>query len=475
MPKKDSNNYSERGKSKTGRYSTLDDNTSRAAIPLPKREKRSPVGAIIAIFMIVVIVAVGIYAFLNWDNIINLSNKTIEQVNGTPTPLPTKMATNTPTPALTQTPVPTVSPTPVVSPTPPPEIADITISAVGDIMVHQSQLDDAYDANTGTYDFSHNFTEIAPTLQKSDLVIGSILTTFAGEEYGYAGNPLFNTPDSMLTALYNAGFDVLTTGNTHIFDYGWIGLERTNKKIRDAGISTTGTYLNENDYYDPLILNVSGLKVAILSFTDEVFEKDKISANRLDFCIKYIRKSRIRDNIELAKQRGAEVVIVCLHWGEEYERRPTDEMRDIAQYVLEQDADIILGTKSHVIQQAKVLAVKAERGKTKQRVVAYSLGNFISNQRAPYKDAGMILNIHYRKDNKTGEVTFTGVDYVPTWVSMDETEGTDKNFRILPVGKYLNNPELLNALPESAKLRLAEVWNETTTVIDPMIINTRDD
>ncbi len=471
MPRKDTNNFSQRGKSKTGRYSTLDDDTARAATYLPKAEKRNPIGAIIAIFMIVVIVGIGIYAFLNWDNIINLSNKTIEQVNGTPTPLPTKIATDTPTPALTQTPIPTLSPTPVQSPTPPPEIVDITISAVGDIMVHQAQLDDAYDTATGTYDFGHNFTEIAPTLKRSDLVIGSILTTFAGEEYGYTGNPLFNSPDSMLTALYDAGIDVLTTGNTHIFDYGWIGVERTNKKIRDAGISTTGTYLSEDEYYNPLILNVSGMNVAILSFTDEVFEEDKISENKLDYGIKYIRKSRIKDNIELAKQRGAEIIIVCLHWGEEFARQPTDEMRDIAQYVLEQDADIILGTKSHVIQQAKVLSVKAERGKTKQRVVAYSLGNFISGQRAPYKDAGMVLNIHYRKNNTTGEIEFTGVDYVPTWVSMDETEGTDKNFRVLPVGKYLSDAELLSLLPESSRQRLQDVWTETTTVIDPMIIS----
>ncbi len=465
MPRRNSEKkYPERGRSKIGRFSTVNDDTARAARPAAHKPKKNPIGMIVAVVLILVIVAVGTYVFLNWDNIINLSNDTIDQMNGTPTPRPTKMITATPTIEPTGTPVPTISPTPIISPTPPPEIVDVTISAVGDIMVHQAQLDDAYDTETGTYDFIRSFQEISPSLQRSDLVIGSILTTFSGEEYGYSGTPLFNTPDSMLKALAGAGFDVLTTGNSHIFDFGWIGVERTNEKIKNAGMLSTGTYLNEDDYYEPLIVNISGLNVAILSFTDETYEQDKISETKLDYCIKYIKKSRIKDDIDRAKQKGADVVIVCLHWGDEYERTPSDDMRDIAQYLLEQDADVIIGTKSHVIQQTKILSVKSENGKVKERVVAYSLGNFISNQRAPYKDAGIILNLHFQKNNTTGEVVFKSADYIPTWVSIDETEDAKKNFMVLPVGKYLADSALLNALSESSKQRLEEVWNETTTV-----------
>ena len=469
MSKRSSNSkFPERGRSKTGRFSTVTDGTARSAKPV-SHKKKSPMGAVIVVILAALIVAIGALLFFNWDNIVSVRDDTLEQINGTPTPIPTKMVTPTPTLEPTGTPVPSEAPTPVDSPTPLPEVVDVTISAVGDIMVHQAQLDDAYDPETGTYDFTHNFAEIAPSLMKSDLLIGSILTTFAGEEYGYSGTPLFNTPDSMLDALSGAGFDVLTTGNSHIFDFGWIGLERTNEKIKSAGMYTTGTYLNEKEYYDTLIVDVKGLKVAILSFTDETYEEDKISDTKLDYCIKYIKKSRIKDNIELAKQAGADVVIVCLHWGDEYERSPSDDMRDIAQYVLEQDADVIIGTKSHIIQQSKVLAVKADNGNTKKRVVAYSLGNFISNQRAPYKDAGMILNLHFNKNNTTGEVTFTGADCVPTWVSIDETNEANKNFRVLPVGKYLTDSELLNTLPQSAKQRLEEVWNETKNVIGTSI------
>ena len=102
--------------------------------------------------------------------------------------------------------MPTAASTIYASPTPLPEIVDVTISAVGDIMVHQAQLDDAYDPNTGTYDFTHNFAEIAPSLMKSDLVIGSILTTFAGERIWVFGNAAFQ----------HAGFDANRFGGSGV-------------------------------------------------------------------------------------------------------------------------------------------------------------------------------------------------------------------------------------------------------------------
>lgn len=457
--------YPERGRNRAGRYSTVNDDTARGARPMRKHtKKKNPMGIILTILFIIVITGSGIFLFFNWENMFG-EKVTMEQ--STPTPLPTSIATATPTMPPTPTIAPTLSPTPIASQTPPPEVVDVTISAIGDIMCHQAQIDDAYDSATNTYDFTRSFAEIAPSLQKSDLVIGSSLTTYTGEEAGYTGNPLFNTPEQMLTALKNAGVDVLTTGNSHIFDYGWIGLERTNKKIKEAGMVTTGTYLTEQEYYEPLILDVQGLKVAILSYTDTTNDNSsKISKEKLDYCIKYIKKSRIRDNIKEARKKGADIVILSLHWGEEYNRQDSKEMRDIAEYVLDQGADIILGTKPHVIQRVRKKSNKAEDGKTREIVAAYSLGNFISNQRAPYKDAGMILNVHYQKNNTTGEVVMTGADYVPTWVCINETDNdAEKNFRVLPVGKYLNTPELLNTLPPSAKARLQEVWNETTTMV----------
>ena len=464
--------YPARSRNKAGRYSTVNDDTARGSRPLKKhRNKKKSFSILISIIIVMILVGVGIFIFFNWNNITNFSAETMNQRAGTPTPLPTTIATSTPTMQATATPQNTPSPTPIASKAAPPEIVNITISAIGDIMCHQAQIDDAFDEATGNYDFTKSFAEIAPSLQKSDLVIGSLLTTIAGQQQGYTGLPLFNSPEQLLSALADAGVDVLTTGNSHIFDYGWIGVERTNKKIKEAGMSTTGTYLSEQDYYEPLIIDVKGVNIAILSFTDTTNgNESKIGIDRLDYCIKYIKKSRIRDNIKLARKKGADIVIVSLHWGEEYKRQASTEMSDIAQYVLEQGADIILGTKPHMIQRVTKKSIKAADGIMREIICAYSLGNFISNQRAPYKDSGMILNISYQKNNTTGEITMTGTNYVPTWVNIDEIDDTSKNFRVLPVGKYLNSSDLLNTLSQSAKMRLLEVWNETTSMVDMELI-----
>ena len=96
MPKRSSNNkFPERGKSKTGRYSTITDGTARSAKSVTHK-KKSPMGAVIVIILAAVVVATGSLLFFNWDKIVNLRDDTLEQINGTPTPIPTKMITPTP-------------------------------------------------------------------------------------------------------------------------------------------------------------------------------------------------------------------------------------------------------------------------------------------------------------------------------------------------------------------------------------------
>ncbi|MCK5128866.1 MAG: CapA family protein [Clostridiales bacterium] len=472
-----SNQFSEGRRNRKGNYSTVNDNTARGAQPTKKQKRTYPKSFLVAILIIVVLSIGGIYAFFNWDTIVGNSDDKLINISGTSTPIPTAIPTSVPTMSPSPSPDPTPKPTSVATKTPPPEIVNITISAIGDIMCQQAQIDDAFNQNTLDYDFTHNFSEIAQSLQRSDLVIGSSLTTFAGADQGYSGESPYNAPDALLDALAGAGVDVLTTGNGHIFDYEWAGVERTNKKIKEAGMQTTGTYLSEQDYYEPLIIEVEGVYVAILSFTDTTNGGEKnISLNRLDYGIKYIRKSRIRDNITIARDKGADIVILCLHWGEEYTRQESKEMRETAQYALEQGADIILGTKSHMVQRARRKFQKGEDGVMREVIVAYSLGNFISSQRDTYTDSGMILNIHYQKNTITGEVKLTGSDYVPTWVSINETDNnSEKNFRVLPIGKYLNTPELFNTLPQSAKDQMQKAWNETTSMVGMDLFSTLDE
>jgi poly-gamma-glutamate synthesis protein (capsule biosynthesis protein) len=135
-------------------------------------------------------------------------------------------------------------------------------------MCHQTQLDAAYVSATGEYDFTGCFTDIAPYISGADLAIANLETTISGKDQQYTGYPAFNSPRSLLTALRETGFDVLTTSNEHAFDRKWYGVEQTIANIKAEGMQTTGTFLSREEYYDPLVVDVNGVKVAILAYTN---------------------------------------------------------------------------------------------------------------------------------------------------------------------------------------------------------------
>lgn len=136
----------------------------------------------------------------------------------------------------------------------PPEVEEaiaLSIAAVGDVMVHKPQLAAQYNGETGTYSFTNNFQYIKEYISAADLALCNVETTFAGGTY--SGYPVFNAPDSLATALKEAGFDVALTANNHIMDKGLSGMKRTLEVLREEGLKTAGTQLEgEKNYTIPL-------------------------------------------------------------------------------------------------------------------------------------------------------------------------------------------------------------------------------
>lgn len=456
----------DRSKTAGGRYSTLDNASkkvaaSRRAAVIQKKKKGK---AIALAALIVLLTAASALVYLNWGTITQLSKQAMLMLNPTEEPIITPVPSPTPTPVTAPTMEITPTPTAVPSPTPKPDKINIVISAVGDLQFYQSQIEDAYSNETGEYDFSGCFRDIAPSFANSDLVIGNFNSTCSGPEQSYSDAPKSNTPESVLKALKDAGFDVLTLANSHIFDYGWLGVERTYRSVLDAGLKPSGIYMSDKDYYNPLIVNVEGVNVAVLSYTANTGGNEAlIPKDKLAYCIKYIRASTITEDITAARANGAHLVVVYMHWGEEYKETPNDNMRDMAQIALDAGADAVIGTYPQVIQEAKTKAVNRKDGSIMETVIAYSLGNFITSQRIAPRDSGVILNLSYEFETATENIRLSGISYVPTWVSMNETDGSDKNYRVLPVGYYINNAELLSSLPSNAQQRIQEVWQHTTS------------
>ena len=350
----------------------------------------------------------------------------------------------------------------------PEPIPDVTINikATGDIMFHPSQIDGAYDSSTGTYDFYNSFKAVKSIFQEADLAIANFEGTTAGNDvYAYQGYPLFNAPDEVLDAIKDAGFDVLSTANNHSLDTRKAGVIRTIEQIKKRGMDSIGTYVKKPENR-VLIKEVKGIKLAILSYTEMVNGLDSLlSPEDLDSMINIINETKLKEDIAYAKKQNADVIIAYLHWGNEYAREQTQAQEDLADMLFKEGADIILGSHPHVIQPTKTLKYE---GKTK--FVAFSMGNFLSNQRVEtlvpygmtesisrYTEDGVIIDIEIEKKGETGEVSIKNIDYIPLWVYKGTTEDGGTEHIVIPIMDYVES----NELDENSKTRMSRSYSDT--------------
>lgn len=326
---------------------------------------------------------------------------------------------------------------------------DIRIAAVGDIMFHDTQLESAFDEESGTYDFNPFFEDVQSIFSEADLAMANFETTTAGSAREYTGYPIFNSPDETIDAVKNAGIDVLTHANNHSLDTGSDGLKRTAQMIRDKGLRSVGSYAEKPDSR-VLIEDVEGVKVAILAYTESTnglgsdYPEDELNA-----MLNLMRKDIISEDIQEAKDEDADIIIASMHWGIEYDDEPNETQIDFAQFMAEEGIDIILGSHPHVIQKSELIETDDQ-----QTFVIYSMGNFISNQRQETLDDertedGIIVNIDIQKNDETGETNIKNIDYIPTWVYRNKEDGDTKyTYRILPIENFLDATDISKSFIE---------------------------
>jgi poly-gamma-glutamate capsule biosynthesis protein CapA/YwtB (metallophosphatase superfamily) len=304
----------------------------------------------------------------------------------------------------------------------------VTISVVGDIMCHSVQYNYSR-VNADSFNFDPVYREVKKYLEESDFTFGNFETVTAGKGKGYSGYPLFNTPDDFIPALKNAGFDMLSTSNNHSLDRGEFGVRRTIEQMINNGLYYNGTYTSQADRDSVRIFNIKGLSVAFLDYTfgtnGNPIPRDK------PWLINLIDYNLIEKDIKEARKRGAELVIVHYHYGEEYKREPIKSQQDVVNKTIQLGADIIIGGHPHVLQPVNYF--KTSNAKLDTGFVAYSMGNFFSNQRWRFSDAGAILTLRITRNIATDSIYISGVDYIPTWVFKGNTS-RGREYIILPAG-----------------------------------------
>jgi poly-gamma-glutamate capsule biosynthesis protein CapA/YwtB (metallophosphatase superfamily) len=340
-----------------------------------------------------------------------------------------------------------------------------TLCFVGDLMCHSTQFNYAR-VDADSFDFTGVYSEVKKYLSEPDLTIGNIETVIAGEGKGYSGYPYFNAPDDFIYALKATGFDLLITANNHALDQGWDGVKRTIDVINDFKIHRTGTFISQEDRDSIRIFLVNSIKIAFLAYSENT--NGLPIPEGKDFVINLIDEDLIKSDIRKAREKNVDVVIVHLHYGPEYNREPSDYQKDIVQKIIELGADIIIGGHPHVIQPFNYF--KTNSTKLDSGFVAYSMGNFISNQRWRYSDAGVILNIQIFKNKFTDSVYISEVNYLPTWVFKGQTE-RGREYIILP--SHNSADSTYYYLTDQDKKLMKEAFNDTKKIINKYSTNNK--
>jgi len=335
-----------------------------------------------------------------------------------------------------------------------------TILAVGDVMFHMSQIKAAYQSDTKTYDFTDVFKYVRGHIESADLAIANFETVVYGDEKGLSGYPMFNSPVETIAALKNTGFDILNTNNNHALDQGKQGIINTIDNIESYGMKHIGTYKSKEDPHI-LIEEVNGIKIAFLSYCYGYNGLEGLlTEEEKSYMVSEINEEKIKDEILEAKSMGADLISIIIHWGNEYQRTPSEYQLELGKKMVEWGANIVLGSHPHVIQKSEIIEYEG-----KNNFIIYSMGNYLSNQRKAtmgnkYAEDGIMVKIHVEKDLNSGSTRIIGIDYLPTWVRKYEKNNSVK-FEIIPIKDFMDNDELFSVLDSIEKNRIIESYEST--------------
>jgi hypothetical protein len=292
-----------------------------------------------------------------------------------------------------------------------------TVSASGDLLMHQPLLDRAL-ANGGgdEYDFAPFFNKIQPYIAKVDLGLCHLETTMGpGPPSTY---PIFNTPTGLASSVHRSGWDACSTASNHSLDGGQAGIDGTVKALDHADVRHTGSFASQAASRKPTILKIEGVKVGFVAYTDATngftaphsWSLNEYSADDP----KAGAKAIIHDARD-AREAGAEAVIAQIHWGDENSQTPNSSQIAVAKKLTKAKViSVVVGQGPHVVQ-----PIERINGK----FVVFSEGNLVSNQSPsaglpPETQDGIIALLHFKAVGD--RVVVRRVTYAPTWVRLGD-------------------------------------------------------
>lgn len=414
-----------------------------------KYQRRSRFGPgwlilIMILLLLIVGLLVGIYFSQGSDPADNTVNTTQGGTAVSTTTEPTTEATTEPTTIPT-----TVETEPFI-------VSTASVGVSGDFLLHTGLHASA--KNGSEYDFSDMLKFIEEYYNRYDFMVANLEVPLAGADKGYSGYPLFNSPDAIATDLAEAGMDMMLTANNHTIDKGHDGLIRTQEVLSEAGLQYLGTQMSEEDP-DYIVQDINGIQIGMVCYTYETGDtKDgrktlngnPVPKQSTDLVTSFNPKdldtfyAEVVETLHQMRDAGAEMTMLFIHWGNEYELKQNKAQSAIAKQLCELGVDVIVGGHPHVVQPFETL-VSSTGHKT---YCIYSVGNALSNQNrnslssnpnGAYTEDGMIFGVTFEKWND-GTVNIQEITIMPTWVNV--IQGASKRlYYIMPLDIELESWE----------------------------------
>jgi poly-gamma-glutamate synthesis protein (capsule biosynthesis protein) len=333
-----------------------------------------------------------------------------------------------------------------------PEPREVTLVATGDVLLHEplwrQAAEDAAASGVDGYDFGPVLAGVEPLVSGADLAICHLETTLAPPEGPFSGYPVFSVPPEIAPALAETGYDACSTASNHVYDKGADGIDRTLDDLDDAGIDHAGSARNEAESEEPTILEADGVAVALLSYTYTFNgipppDGETWRSNLID-------EAAILDEAAAAREAGADVVVVSMHWGDDHRHEPNAQQEELAPRLIgSEDIDLLLGHHAHVVQPIE----QFDDG-----WVVYGMGNHLANQATlgPEKAEGLLVRFTFTEDPAGGSWEATAAEYAPTLLDRAPWPR-----RLVVVADALADPRSDAPSPQ----RLQEAWDRTTHAV----------
>lgn len=318
-----------------------------------------------------------------------------------------------PLPTIEPTPSPVPTPEPTPEPTPVPTVVrSVRLRAAGEITATDRQLKYAATGD-GTYDFTQQLAKIMPSLGNADYTLANLGTTLGMYKgRAYTGSGKLNSPGALADALKAAGIDMISLANDHMLDRWFDGMKNTITEADEAGLAHVGAYATEADRDAEKIVEIGGIRFGFVAYTQSTndMEKEADEAAKI-YGVPYLHESDIEDDIADLRAAGADVVVAFVHWGADDAVEPDDVQLQFARSFALAGADVVLGAHPDGVQQVEYYPVPDDYGNTRNVLIAYSLGKFLTTESGT---SAIILDFTV-SEMSDGSYRVEKVGYVPVF------------------------------------------------------------